>query len=180
MKYKNFAIAGLAVGAGVATYLLKNRSNKNIAFEVVPNFDLKKYLGLWYEIARMDFYWEKDKTNTTARYLMNEDGTVQVINRGYDENKKEWKKSKGIAKQTKVGFGKFKVSFFGPIYSAYNVIDIDEHYQHALVAGKNTDYLWILSRQKSLPDGIKDRFLKKAETLGYETEKLVWPTHDKI
>ncbi|WP_322969635.1 lipocalin family protein [Faecalibacter sp. LW9] len=178
MKYKNMALAGLALGA--AAYLIRNRSDKNIAFEVVPNFDINKYLGLWYEIARMDFYWEKDKTNTTARYLMNEDGSVQVINRGYDEKKKEWKKSKGIAKQTKPGYGKFKVSFFGPLYSAYNVIDLDEHYQYALVAGKNTDYLWILSRQKSIPDGIKSRFLQKAEALGYETDRLIRPTHEKI
>lgn len=178
MKYKKMALAGLALGA--AAYLLKNRTNKNIAFEVVRNFDVNRYLGLWYEVARMDFYWEKDKTNTTARYLKNEDGTIQVINRGYDENKKEWKRSKGTAIQTKEGYGKFKVTFFGPIYSPYNVIDLDENYKYALVAGKNIDYLWVLSREKILPEEIKERFLSKAEAMGYDTSKLVWPTHDKI
>jgi len=180
MKYKKFAIAGLAVGAGVATYLLKNRTNKNIAFQAVDNFNIDKYLGLWYEIARMNFYWEKDKTNTTARYLKNEDGSIQVINRGYDTNKKEWKKSKGNAIQIEPNSGKLKVAFFGPFYSPYNVIDIDDHYQYALVAGKNTDYLWILSREKSIPDGIKHRFLEKAKSVGYEIENLVWPTHEKL
>ena len=178
MKYKNMAIAGLALGA--AAYFVKNRTNKNLAFEVVPNFDLNKYLGLWYEVARMDFYWEKDKTNTTARYLLNEDGSVQVINRGYDEKKKEWKKTKGTAVQVKEGFGKFKVSFLGPFTAPYNVIDIDDEYKYALVTGKNTDYLWILSREKELPEEIKNKYLRKAEALGYEIDKLVWPTHDKI
>lgn len=178
MKYKNMALAGLALGA--AAYFVKSRTNKNLAFEVVPDFDVEKYLGLWYEIARMDFYWEKDKTNTTARYLLNEDGTIQVINRGYDEKSKEWKKTKGVATQVKEGYGKFKVSFFGPLNSPYNIIDLDDEYKYALVAGKNTDYLWILSREKEIPEEVKSRFLFKAEALGYEIERLVWPTHEKI
>ncbi|MBF0596107.1 lipocalin family protein [Faecalibacter rhinopitheci] len=178
MKFKNMALAGLALG--VTTYIIKNRTNKNIAFEAVPNFDIKKYLGLWYEVARLDFYWEKNKSNTTARYLQNEDGSIQVINRGYDLKNKEWKISKGIAQQVKKDFGKLKVSFLGPFYSPYNIIDLDDKYKYALVAGKNTDYLWILSREKSIPDDIKKRFLDKAENLGYEIDKLVWPSHDTI
>lgn len=178
MKYKNMALAGLAIGA--AALFIKNRTNKNLAFEAVPNFDINKYLGLWYEIARMDFYWEKDKTNTTARYLLNDDGTIQVINRGFDQKSKEWKRSKGIAKQVKEGYGKLKVSFLGPIYSPYTIIDLDDKYKYALVTGKNTDYLWILSRDKKIPDEIKDRFLNKAERLGYELDNLVWPSHEAI
>jgi len=178
MKYKNMALAGLALGA--ATYILKKSTAKNIAFDVVPNFKIDKYLGLWYEIARMDFYWEKDKSNTTARYLLNEDGSIEVINRGYDEKSKEWKRTKGTATQPKAGLGKLKVSFLGPFSSPYNVIDLDDEYKFALVAGKNLDYLWILSREKSIPDEIKTRFLDKAKAIGYETEKLVWPKHDKI
>lgn len=178
MKYKNMALAGLVLGT--AAYFIKTRTNKNIAFEVVPNFDVNKYLGLWYEVARMDFYWEKDKTNTTARYLLNEDGSIQVINRGFDEKKKEWKKTKGTATLIKEGFGKLKVSFLGPLATTYNIIAIEEDYKYALVAGKNTDYLWILSREKQIPNTIKDRFLAKAEAIGYDTDQLIWPTHEKI
>lgn len=179
MKYKKLAITTLAIGAGVATYLIKNRTNKKIADEAIPNFDIDKYLGLWYEIARMDFYWEKDKTNVTARYLRNNDNTIEIINRGFDDKKGAWVSNKGIAKQLKEGIGQFKISFINPISSLYNVIAIDNAYQFALIAGKNTDYLWILSREKTIPDHIQEQFLRKAAELGYDIEKLVWTKHNE-
>jgi len=180
MKYKKLAFTTLALGAGLATYLIKNKTNKNIIEQAVPNFDIEKYLGLWYQIARTDLQWEKDRINVTARYLRNEDNTIEVINRGFDEKNEAWKTSRGIAKQIKDGFGQFKISLFGPVFSPYNVIDIDEDYKFALVAGKNTDFLWILSRDKSIPENIKDRFLNKAQELGYDINNLIWTKHNEI
>lgn len=144
----------------------------------VSNFKSNNYLGTWYEIARLDFKYERNLTNVTANYSMNKDGSIQVINRGYHSINKEWKQAKGKAKfrgdQT---VANLKVSFFGPFYAGYNVIAVDENYQYALIAGKNLDYLWILSRTTIVPENIKKSYLKLANDIGYDTSKLIWVNH---
>lgn len=148
--------------------------------EAVKPFYKEKYLGKWYEIARLDFKFEKNMNNTTAEYSLNENGTIKVDNRGYDTKKEEWKQAIGKAKFVgEDNIAMLKVSFFGPFYTGYNVIAIDSEYQYALVAGKNTDYLWILSREKSIPDDIKAKYLKLAEDIGFNTSELLWIEHDK-
>ncbi len=147
--------------------------------KAVEQFNKSNYLGKWYEIARMDFYFERGLINTSAFYALNEDGTIKVVNRGYNPEKKEWKESVGKAKF--VGdeqVGMLKVSFFGPFYGGYNVIALDSNYQYALVAGEKLDYLWILSRQKTIPDSVKNTYLKVAEKIGYQTKELVWVKQD--
>lgn len=145
----------------------------------VQNFDSKKYLGKWYEIARFDFRFEKNLNNTTAEYSDKTNGNIKVKNRGYDYVKNKWKESVGEAKFVdKPTEARLKVSFFKPIWAGYNVIDIDENYRYALVAGNNLDYLWILSREKTISESYKQRFLEKAKSLGYKTENLIWVKHD--
>ena len=146
----------------------------------VSPFDINQYKGTWYEIARMDLKFERNLNNTTATYTLKEDGTVEVKNRGYNYVKKEWTevigKAKFVGDHTK---GRLKVSFFGPFYGAYNVIALDEDYQYALVAGGDVDYMWILSRENSIPDTIKENYLAKAKVLGFKTDELIWVEHDK-
>lgn len=151
---------------------------KNVA--AVNNFDKQKYLGKWYEIARFDFSFERNLNNTTAEYSANPDGTIAVVNQGYNTKKQQWKQARGKAKF--VGpetIGMLKVSFFGPFYAGYNVLAVDPDYQYALVAGKNRDYLWILSRQTTLPESVKKDYLQIAERHGFDTGKLLWITHDQ-
>ncbi|MDN3694379.1 lipocalin family protein [Chryseobacterium tructae] len=146
----------------------------------VQNFDVKKYLGRWYEIARFDYRFEKNMDNVTAEYSENPDGTVHVKNKGYDYTKKLWQESIGEAKFVKDKTeARLKVSFFKPIWAGYNVIDIDEDYQYALVAGSSLKYLWILSRTTSLPESIRQRFIEKAQKIGYNTDKLIWVKHNQ-
>lgn len=146
----------------------------------VADFDANLYLGKWYEIARFDFRFERDLNNTTAEYSMNENGTIKVVNKGYNYVKKEWKEATGKAKFAGAAdVASLKVSFFGPFYAPYNVIAIDIDYQYALVVGKNTDYMWILSREKTIPDGIKDYYLQLVRSVGFDTDKIVWVEHDK-
>lgn len=148
--------------------------------KAVENFDVNKYLGTWYEIARFDFRFEKDLDNVSAQYSLNEKGNVKVLNSGYNFIKKEWKKAEGVAKfRGDKDIAALKVSFFGPFYSGYNVVSIDDQYKYALVSGKNLNYLWILSRTKKIPDSVKTKFLKIATEIGYDTSKLVWVKHDK-
>ena len=144
----------------------------------VQPFDQEKYLGKWYEVARMDFKFEKDLNNTTATYSLNENGTVKVENRGYNYVTEEWKESTGKAKFVgESTVANLKVSFFGPFYAGYNVIAIDPDYQHALVVGKNTDFMWILSRETTIPGDVKENYIAKAKELGFKTEELIWVEH---
>ncbi len=144
----------------------------------VTPFKVDKYLGKWYEIARLDMRFERNLNNVTATYSMDEDGTIKVDNQGYDYVKGEWKQSIGKAKflddKTQ---GSLKVSFFGPFYAGYNVVAIDENYQYALVAGSSDKYLWILSRTTTLPENIKEEYLKVAQSMGYNTDNLIWVSH---
>ncbi|WP_262711135.1 lipocalin family protein [Pedobacter frigidisoli] len=128
----------------------------------------------------MDFKFEKNLNNVTATYSLKDDGAIKVDNRGYNYVKKEWKQSVGKAKfVNNSDEGRLKVSFFGPFYAGYNVIQIDEDYQFALIAGNNLDYLWILARKPSIPENVKAEYLKKAQALGYDTSTLVWTKHDQ-
>lgn len=145
----------------------------------ITPFAKEKYLGKWYEIARLDFKFEKDLINTTATYTANENGSIAVLNKGYNPIKKEWVQAKGKAKFVKdENTAMLKVSFFGPFYAGYNVLALDSNYQYALVSGSSVKYLWILSREKSIPDDVKKEYLQLAEKLGFKTSDLVWVKHD--
>ncbi len=146
--------------------------------EAVKGFDKERYLGKWYEIARLDFIWEKNLNNVTAEYGTKDNGNISVLNRGYDYTKNKWKESKGEAKPVDdPTTGSLKVAFFKPFWAGYNVIDLHD-YRYALVAGDSLDNLWILSREKTIPEDIKQRFLAKARSIGYKTDDLVWVEHD--
>jgi apolipoprotein D and lipocalin family protein len=146
----------------------------------VTCFEKEKYLGKWYEIARFDFRFERGLNNTTAEYSLNTNGTIKVVNRGYDYKKKNWREAIGKAKFVENdSIAMLRVSFFGPFYAGYNVIAIDPEYKYALVSGSSFDYLWILSRDKTIPAEIKSSYLEKAEKLGYNVSNLLWIEHDK-
>ncbi len=148
--------------------------------QAVENFDANKYLGTWYEIARFDFKFEKDLNNVSAQYSLDKKGNIIVLNSGFNYKKNAWEKAKGLAKfRGQKDVAELKVSFFGPFYSGYNVLAIDKDYQYALVAGKNLDYLWILSRTKKVPEAIVNQYLKIAEAVGYDTSNLIWVEHNK-
>lgn len=146
----------------------------------VPNFKLERYLGTWYEIARFDYRFEKDLDNAVAQYSLDKNGNVAVLNSGYNYKTKEWKSAEGTAKfKSDKDIAALKVSFFGPFYAGYNVVAIDENYRYALVAGRNLNYLWILSREKTIPEEVKARYIEIAQSIGYDTTRLIWVKHDK-
>ncbi|WP_037571092.1 lipocalin family protein [Spirochaeta cellobiosiphila] len=144
----------------------------------IDQLDVGKYMGKWYEIARLDFYFEKGLNNTTAEYSLKNNGKIKVVNRGYDFEKDKWKVAKGKAKfQTDIRNGALKVSFFGPFYSEYNIISVDNDYSYALVIGKNTEYMWILSRNKTIPEELRSKYLNLAQKAGILVENLIWVEH---
>jgi apolipoprotein D and lipocalin family protein len=147
--------------------------------EAVKKFDKNRYLGKWYEIARIDFKFERDLNNTTAEYSSLKNGKIRVVNRGYNYKKNEWKKAIGKAKFVhEADEAMLKVSFFGPFYAGYNVIRLDDDYNYALIAGRNFNYLWILSRTPSIPNTIKEEYLNFASKVGFDTSRLNWVVHN--
>ncbi len=141
----------------------------------VKNFELEKYLGKWYEVARLDHSFERGLTNVTAQYSLRDDGGVRVVNRGFKAADGKWDQADGKAYFVDdPTLGMLKVSFFGPFYGAYNVIALDQQaYQWSLVAGPNRDYLWILSRKPQLEQDIYDELVAKAASLGFDTSALI-------
>ena len=145
----------------------------------VGNFELEKYLGRWYEIARLDHSFERGLTKVTAEYSLRDDGGVRVINSGFSEQDKAWESVEGKAYFVEGSDkGYLKVSFFGPFYGAYVVTELDrENYQYALVSGPSKSYLWILSRSPTLDRDILNSLLEKAKELGFETDQLIFVDH---
>lgn len=147
----------------------------------VTPFDGAKYLGKWYEIARLDHSFERGLSEVTADYSMRDDGGIKVINRGYDAKKAEWKESEGKAyyvENPNVGY--LKVSFFGPAYGSYIVFDLDPEYRYSMISGPDKSYLWILSRTPTLDEATKKRLVDKAKALGFDTAKLIDVEQGKV
>lgn len=170
-------LAAAAVTAAAAVIMLYLSSCVSIpkGAKAVKPFDRQKYLGNWYEIARLDFKFEKGLEQVTANYSLAEGQTIRVVNKGLQTKDGKWKESTGKAKDAgKPDDGRLKVSFFGPFYAGYNVLAIDPDYRYALVAGNNLNYLWLLSREKTMPTEIKNKYLALARDLGYRTDQLVW------
>jgi apolipoprotein D and lipocalin family protein len=145
------------------------KNGKNLYTPVTP-FIAEKYLGTWYEIARLPNSFEKDMTHVTATYSLKENGKVKVVNKGLlNEKQKEAIGKAYLAGVPNEGF--LKVSFFGPFYADYIIVDLDENYTYAMVAS-SLEYLWILSREPVLDKVVLDKLLEKAKKLGFDTSKL--------
>ena len=146
----------------------------------VVGFRVEKFLGKWYEVARLDHPFERGLTRVSAEYSVREDGGLRVVNRGYSARENRWKQAVGKAyfvQDPRQGF--LRVSFFGPFYGAYVVVDLDhEYYRYALVCGPDRSYLWILSRSPEMQADVRDRLVAKAAALGFDTSALAPVAHD--
>jgi apolipoprotein D and lipocalin family protein len=141
----------------------------------VDGFELQRYLGTWYEIARLDHRFERGLSQVTAEYSMRDDGGVRVVNRGYNASSGEWNEAIGKAYFTgDSDVGQLKVSFFGPFYGGYNIIELDkDEYQYSLVAGPDRGYLWVLSRTPEMDPETLARLIQIAKDLGFATDDLI-------
>ena len=147
----------------------------------VTPFEVNRYLGKWYEIARLDHSFERGLTDVSATYALKSDGSLEVINRGFNTKKNDWKSANGRALCTgSPQQGSLKVSFFGPFYGGYHVLALDQAgYQWALVSGPDREYLWILARTKVLAPAIRDQLVAEAKKMGFATDKLIWVEHTR-
>ncbi len=145
----------------------------------VEDFNVDRYLGTWYEIARLDHSFEKGLSQVSADYSLQSDGGIKVINRGYSAANKNWKEAVGkayfVSDKNK---GHLKVSFFGPFYSSYIIFNLDQqHYQYAFISGYNTDYLWLLSRTPTVSKELIDKFIREAQQRDFDTSRLIIDNH---
>jgi apolipoprotein D and lipocalin family protein len=149
--------------------------------EPVRDFDADRYLGTWYEIARLDHRFERDLAEVTATYSKREDGGIAVRNRGYDVGAESWDSVEGRAYFTgEPDVGSLKVSFFGPFYGGYHVMALDEQapdYGYALVSGPSTKYLWMLAREPELPEATIEMLVARAQDAGFPTDELIFVEH---
>lgn len=145
----------------------------------VSGFEVDRYLGTWYEIARLDHSFERGMTKVTAEYSKRDDGSIRVVNRGYDVQRGKWREARAVARFVgPADVASLKVMFFWPFSGAYHVIALDrEGYNHAMVTSSSRDYLWILARQKRLDPAIQNELLAKAKEWGFRTEDLIIVRH---
>ena len=142
----------------------------------VSGFQAERYLGTWYEIARLDHGFERGMSRVTAEYRRRDDGGIDVVNRGYLADSKTWKQADGKAyfvQSSDIGY--LKVSFFGPFYGSYVVFELDKQdYRYALVAGPDRSYLWLLARSPTLDAATRQRLVERATAAGFDTSKLIF------
>ena len=151
--------------------LLMGCSKLTVDNSVITDFDLNRFSGSWYEIARFDHKFERGMEQTKAMYVLRDDGKVDVMNTGLKDGKPS--EAKGVAKLTDTP-GLLRVSFWGPFYSDYCIMLLDDDYKYALVGSGSDDYLWILSRTPKISDETKTQILTEAQKRGYDTNKLIW------
>ncbi len=148
--------------------------------KAVDGFEVNRYLGTWYEIARLDHRFERGLNKISATYSLRPDGGVKVINKGWNEAKGKWEEAEGKAYFIdQPDQGRLKVSFFGPFYGGYNIFDLDKkEYAYAMISGPDKSYFWILSRTKQLPKATLESLIQEAKLAGFETDKLIFVNQD--
>ena len=155
--------------------LLLERGECMVDNAVVGAFDVNRFLGSWYEIARFDHPFERGQQQTRAQYVLRADGGIDVVNTGVKNGVP--KTAKGRACRTDTP-GLLRVSFFGPFYSDYRVLWLDADYQCALIGSSTDRYLWLLARAPRITEATKNALLIEARRRRYETEKLIWVTQE--
>jgi apolipoprotein D and lipocalin family protein len=171
---------GRILGAWLLCALASGCTGLPEGVEPVQGFELERYLGTWYEIARLDHRFERGLEQTSAEYSLRDDGSLRVVNRGYSPAQGRWKEAEGTARFVHgEDEGYLKVSFFGPFYGAYVVFGLDrEQYRYAFVSGNSRDYLWLLARTPVVEREVLERFVTRAGQLGFDTGSLIHVAHD--
>ena len=161
----------------VAVAMLSGCLGVPASVEPVQEFDLNRYLGKWYEIARLDHSFEEGLDNVTAVYSLRDDGGVNVVNRGFLSKDKVYQEALGRAYfVSDSDEGYLKVSFFRPFYASYVIFELDQDgYQYAFVSGPDTSFLWLLSRTPTVEQALVDHFIATSARLGFDTGKLIFP-----
>lgn len=166
----------LTIAGVLAGLLATGCSSIPKGVEPVKDFEADRYLGLWYEIARLDHRFERNLTHVTAEYTRRDDGRIGVVNRGWDTRREQWREADAVARfRGSEDVGALSVTFQWPFSGGYNVFALDhENYQWALVCGPSRSYFWILAREKTLPDDLLEELVATARSYDFPTDDLIW------
>lgn len=161
----------------VAALIASGCSTVTSVVDITPvsAFDVERFVGTWYELARFDHSFEKGDDHAQAQYSVNPDSTITVVNRAM--NNGVAREVKGKVRLTKTP-GLMRVSFFGPFYSDYRVLFIDETYSHALIGSGSSDYLWVLCRSQKPDLTVLAKIMSEAKRRGYDVSSLIWVNQD--
>ena len=140
----------------------------------VRNFDSKRYLGTWYEIARLPHRFERDLDFVSAHYSEQGDGTIRVVNRGQRDGKEREAVGKAHFKGAS-DVGELRVSFFGPFYGDYRIVELAPDYSSAIVTSSTKNYLWMLSRTPQLSQKTLEKYLAQIREWGFDVSALEYP-----
>lgn len=143
----------------------------------ISQLDAERYMGTWYEIMRMPNRFQRDMTQVSANYRLNDDGTFEVVNRGYDTRKGEWNTAIGKARPIDGMAAGFRVSFQWPFRGGYYIVELGDNYEYAIVVSDSHDYFWLLARQPQLPRWLVDRTLARALEWGFDIDEMVETSH---
>ena len=148
----------------------KNKINQDL---IVKNFDINKYLGIWYEIARIDNRFERNLKNVKAEYILLQNNKIKIINSGYDTKNEKNRTITGYGYIKNKNLAQLKISFFRPFYSDYNIIILDKNYNYVVVSGDSYDYLWILSRKDTINTKLYNQLLSQISNMGFDINKII-------
>ena len=155
-------------------------SSPPLGIAAVKPFELQRYQGQWYELARLDHIFERGLTDASARYQAQADGSVRVVNRGFDPAKGEWREVTGKALFTGAHtVGSLNVSFFGPFYGGYPVAGLGPGYRWGLVVGADRGYFWGFARGETPSATAKTAIVTRAKALGIGTDALIWVSQER-
>jgi len=174
VRGKALVIGSLMVLAPLVVWGARTRALR-VPLEVVPEVDLARYMGTWYEIARFPNRFEEGCVAAKATYTLRENGTVDVLNEcRIDRLDGTLKTARGAARVVdRATNAKLKVTFFWPFYGKYWIIDLGDDYDYAVVGHPARKYLWILSRKPAMNDVLYGRLLETLSTKGYDVSRLV-------
>ena len=180
---RTFLVVGTAtffiLTAAIGTLIVRAQPPKaGLDTSTIDSLDITRYMGRWYELARFDHPFERNMELVTANYTLQPDGTVEVINSGYNTRRGKFKQSRGVARTVAGRAGELEVTFFLNFWSPYKVLELAPDYSYALVGGNSDKYLWILSRTPRLSNAALSDILVKAEARGYDTDRLIWIMQD--
>ncbi len=171
---KKFAAGFIALVSGM---FFSGCAGSTADLAAVTDFQPEKYMGVWYEIVRLPHYFERGLDHVQAEYTLKPDGMIQVVNSGQrnGENRRIVGKAKLKDPKARPLKGELRVSFFGPFYSDYRIIELAPDYSYAVVTGSSRDYLWILSRQPALPQEQLQKILDRLNKVGFKIDQLEYP-----
>jgi apolipoprotein D and lipocalin family protein len=165
-----------ALGLGACSTLQSGPVGNRAVPAPAKAVDLDRYLGRWYELGRYEAGFQKDCEAVTADYSLTAPGKIRVINscrQGSVDGK-----LRAVTGKAKIVEGsnnaKLRVSFFGPFYGDYWVLDRADDYSWAIVGEPSGRYLWLLSRTARPDDATKRAISIRASQMGYDMKLLRW------